>query len=80
MCDDGLRGLRSVTIARAGETAAVPRGARRWAPEVRVLQLRVPDAANVRSIAEDGFAPLNPTVGGTILAEMGWPDEVQSAK
>jgi hypothetical protein len=45
-----------------------------------VLQLRVPDSANARSITEDGFAPLNPTVGQTVLAEMGWPDEVQSAK
>jgi hypothetical protein len=42
--------------------------------------LRVPDATNVPSIAQDGFTPLNPTLGGTILAEMGWPDEVQSAK
>jgi len=74
VCDDGLRGLRNVTIARAGETAAVPREASRWAPEVRVLQLRVPDATSVPSITADGFVPLNPTVGATILAEMGWPD------
>ena len=80
VCDDGLRGLRTVTIARPGEPAAVPREARRWTPDVRVVQLRVPDAANARSITEDGFTPLNPTVGETILAEMGWPDEVQSAK
>jgi ligand-binding SRPBCC domain-containing protein len=80
VCDDGLRGLRTVTIARAGEAEAVPRAARRWAPEVRVLQLRVPDTANAQSITEDGFTPLNPTVGQTILAEMGWPDGVQTAK
>jgi hypothetical protein len=52
----------------------VPREASRWAPEVRVLQLRVPDATSVPSITADGFVPLNPTVGTTILAEMGWPD------
>jgi hypothetical protein len=63
-----------VATTRAGETAAVPREASRWAPEVRVLQLRVPDTAQVRSIVEDGFTPLNPTVGQTILAEMGWPE------
>jgi ligand-binding SRPBCC domain-containing protein len=80
VCDDGVRGLRSVTIPRAAETAAVPREASRWAPQVRVLQLRVPESAAVASIAADGFTQLNPTIGQTILAEMGWPDEVQSAK
>lgn len=74
VCDDGLRGLRNVTIPRAGETAAVPREAARWAPDVRVLQLRVPDAPTALSITSDGFIPLNPTIGQTILAEMGWPE------
>ena len=72
-CDDGLRGIRDITIPRAGETAAVPREAARWAPEVRVMQLRVPVGLAAPPITNDGFAPLNPSIGATILAEVGWP-------
>jgi hypothetical protein len=75
VCHDAVHGLRDVAIPRAGETAAVPREASRWAPEVRVLQLRVPEGYSVQPLTADGFEPLNPSVGETIVAEMGWPEK-----
>jgi len=80
VCDDAISGIRDVTIPRVGETAAVPREVARWTPEVRVMQLRVPEGAAAPPIAEDGFKALNPTIGATILAEIGWPDEAQRTK
>jgi ligand-binding SRPBCC domain-containing protein len=80
VCDDAIRGIRDVTIPRIGQTAALPREASRWAPEVRVMQLRVPENVTAPSIAQDGFTLLNPTIAATILAEIGWPDEEQRPK
>jgi hypothetical protein len=71
--DDGLRGVFDVTLPRAGETAAVPREVARFVPDVRTLQLRVPQHAATRPFTETGFTPLNPTLADSILAEMGWP-------
>jgi ligand-binding SRPBCC domain-containing protein len=71
--DDGLRGVFEVTLPRAGKTAAVPREVARFVPEVRTLQLRVPEHASARPFSETAFTPLNPTLADSILAEMGWP-------
>ena len=71
--DDGLRGVFEVTLPRAGETAAVPREVARFVPDVRTLQLRVPEHASPRPFSETGFTPLNATLAESILAEMGWP-------
>jgi ligand-binding SRPBCC domain-containing protein len=71
--DDGLRGVFEVTLPRAGQTAAVPREVARFVPEVRTLQLRVPEQASTRAFSETAFTPLNPTLADSILAEMGWP-------
>jgi hypothetical protein len=71
--DDGLRGVFEVTLPRAGKTAAVPREVARFVPEVRTLQLRVPEQAFTRPFSETAFTPLNPTLADSILAEMGWP-------
>ncbi len=71
--DDGLRGVFDVTLPRAGETAAVPREVARFVPDVRTLQLRVPEHASTRPFTETGFTPLNASLADSILAEMGWP-------
>jgi ligand-binding SRPBCC domain-containing protein len=79
VCDDGLSGVLDATIPRAGKTAALPPAAARWAPDVRVLQLRVPDNVHAPPIVRAGFTPLNPTVGATILAELGRPPRAEPA-
>jgi ligand-binding SRPBCC domain-containing protein len=71
--DDSLRGVFDVALPRAGKTAAVPGEAARFVPDVRTLQLRVPDLAPTRPFSETGFAPLNTTLAASILAELGWP-------
>jgi ligand-binding SRPBCC domain-containing protein len=73
LCDDAVKGIVDVTLPREGETAAVPADVARWVPEVRVLQLRSPEAVSARRLVEFGFQPSNPTLADTIRAEMGWP-------
>jgi ligand-binding SRPBCC domain-containing protein len=71
--DDSLRGMFDVSLPRAGETAAVPGAVARFVPEVRTLQLRVPEDAATRPLTSAGFTPLSPTLADAILAELGWP-------
>jgi ligand-binding SRPBCC domain-containing protein len=73
LCDDSVRGLFDVTLPRAGASAALPPEVARWLDELRVLRHFSPAASSARHITEVGFAPLNPTLAATVLAEIGWP-------
>jgi ligand-binding SRPBCC domain-containing protein len=73
VCDDGVEGLVDVTLRRAGQTAALQAEAARFAPEVRVLQHRIPSGLSAPPLGDWGFSPLSGTLAETILAEMGWP-------
>ncbi len=73
LCDDSVRGLLDVTLPRSGATAALSPAAARWVDELRVLRLVSPEAVAATPIASLGFAPLNPTLADTVLAEIGWP-------
>jgi len=73
LCNDNVRGLLDVTVPRAGATAALPSPVAKWVVHLRVLRLLSPAASLGTPITALGFTPLNPTLSGTILAEIGWP-------
>jgi ligand-binding SRPBCC domain-containing protein len=73
ICDDGVRGFVDVTLPRAGETAALAPQVARWAPDVRVIQLRSAAGAAAPSLTAFGFTPTNATLADTISSELGWP-------
>jgi ligand-binding SRPBCC domain-containing protein len=73
LCHDDVRVVYDVTLPRAGATAAIPTNAARWVGDLRVLKLRSPQAARVRTLTSAGFTPLDPTLTAAIEAELGWP-------
>jgi ligand-binding SRPBCC domain-containing protein len=73
LCTDNVSGVLDVTLPRPGATAALPAPVARWVDDLRVLKLVSPEPAVGRPLTSFGFAPLNPTLDQTVLAEVGWP-------
>lgn len=73
VCHDAVRGLYSIALPRAGQTAAVPAEVAQWVPDLRVLRLRGPEIAGLRPLTAAGFAPLSPDLSTAVRAEIGWP-------